>query len=491
MDFSTAQKGSGFDTAEPHGTSKSPEVTSRTVYYPQNSDEIEDIEQYRPGGYHPVELGDVLHNGQYHVLHKLGHGGFSTVWLAQDTVRREYVAIKIIISEASAEGSNIVETIQREREPSSACFGEFISYPTATFWIDGPNGRHFSIVSPLAGPNVAQLVEATRNGTVDKKYMLEPKVAQRLALQVTQAMAALHNSGSGHGDLTCPNILLELRSLDHLTPHEIRELLGHSRLEEIARIDGKSAKPTAPEYAIEPADTLKLLPFWTGNIKVADFQSSYKLDDPPEDLDTPWSSCSPEYMFSSKVGKESDIWALGVAIFQMRSGKELFPEILGGDMEVTLQMVDVLGPMPYNLVESIFGPDKDNYCIIAKTATEPTLPDIVHSINFGDGPGNQENRKMEVGEGLEVPSKHEQQVEEETRHSKELPKQEQQDEDKKSGMEGIESCAESVNEDISSKISKKEADLFLDLLNGALNYDVEKRLSADEMLRHPWFSKNF
>jgi serine/threonine-protein kinase SRPK3 len=43
---------------------------------------------YRPGGYHPVCLGDTFKGGRYKVHHKLGWGGFSTVWLAKD---KEYV----------------------------------------------------------------------------------------------------------------------------------------------------------------------------------------------------------------------------------------------------------------------------------------------------------------------------------------------------------------------------------------------------------------
>jgi len=44
----------------------------------------EDIAQYCPGGYHPVHLGDCFKNGQYQIIHKLGFGSFSTVWLARD-----------------------------------------------------------------------------------------------------------------------------------------------------------------------------------------------------------------------------------------------------------------------------------------------------------------------------------------------------------------------------------------------------------------------
>lgn len=36
-----------------------------------------------PGGYYPVQIGDLFH-GRYHVVRKLGWGHFSTVWLCWD-----------------------------------------------------------------------------------------------------------------------------------------------------------------------------------------------------------------------------------------------------------------------------------------------------------------------------------------------------------------------------------------------------------------------
>lgn len=44
----------------------------------------EDFLAYRLGGFHPVSLGDTLKDGRYKIYHKLGYGGFSTVWVAKD-----------------------------------------------------------------------------------------------------------------------------------------------------------------------------------------------------------------------------------------------------------------------------------------------------------------------------------------------------------------------------------------------------------------------
>lgn len=46
----------------------------------------ESMHAYKPGGFHPVCLEDTFENGRYIIRHKLGWGGFATVWLARDTM---------------------------------------------------------------------------------------------------------------------------------------------------------------------------------------------------------------------------------------------------------------------------------------------------------------------------------------------------------------------------------------------------------------------
>ncbi|KID85148.1 protein kinase domain-containing protein [Metarhizium guizhouense ARSEF 977] len=77
-------------------------------------DGAESLEKYTRGGYHPVMIGDVL-NKRYQIVDKLGHGGYSTVWLARDTQQELYVALKVGISD-----SRLHETAILKGSPTSS-----------------------------------------------------------------------------------------------------------------------------------------------------------------------------------------------------------------------------------------------------------------------------------------------------------------------------------------------------------------------------------
>lgn len=108
----------------------------------------EDVKKYVPGGYHPVDIGDKV--AQYTVLHKLGSGGFGTVWLVQSSEDARYYALKILcaeVSEANANEREVMEYLGPHDHPS-------VVKLLRSFEITGPNGVHTCLVLPVCGPSL-------------------------------------------------------------------------------------------------------------------------------------------------------------------------------------------------------------------------------------------------------------------------------------------------------------------------------------------------
>ena len=75
-------------------------------------DGVERIERYQPGGYHPAKIGDIMHQ-RYQVVDKLGFGGYSTIWLARDTLESRYVALKVGIVDSPRQEIKVLQALAR------------------------------------------------------------------------------------------------------------------------------------------------------------------------------------------------------------------------------------------------------------------------------------------------------------------------------------------------------------------------------------------
>ena len=70
--------------------------------------DVEELEMYEIGGYHPIHIGDELHGGRYRIVHKLGYGSYATVWLVRDQVKNRYAALKIAAADPPREETTLV-----------------------------------------------------------------------------------------------------------------------------------------------------------------------------------------------------------------------------------------------------------------------------------------------------------------------------------------------------------------------------------------------
>jgi serine/threonine protein kinase len=153
---------------------------------------------YRSGGFHPVHLGDYFKNDRYHVIHKLGHGGFATVWLARDTTRHRYVALKILAARLSRDCPE-VEILRRIKLAPEHSGKPYVMSMLDHFWINGPNGKHLCVVSQVGGPSIKQFNDCP--GMSSGTRRLRAYVARKVALQATEGLAYIHSTGVVHGGI--------------------------------------------------------------------------------------------------------------------------------------------------------------------------------------------------------------------------------------------------------------------------------------------------
>ncbi|XP_020231026.1 serine/threonine-protein kinase SRPK [Cajanus cajan] len=168
------------------------------------SSEDEGTEDYRRGGYHAVQIGDTFKNGCYVVQSKLGWGHFSTVWLAWDTHKSRYVALKIQKSaphytEAAMDEITILKQIADGDPDDKKCVVKLLDH----FKHSGPNGQHVCMVFEFLGDNLLTLIKYS-----DYRGVPLPMVKE-ICFHILVGLDYLHRELKViHTDLKPENVLL-------------------------------------------------------------------------------------------------------------------------------------------------------------------------------------------------------------------------------------------------------------------------------------------
>lgn len=186
-----------------------------SVYRPCNLIHTQEkISRYQVGGYHPVRLGDTFKDGRYKVHHKLGWGGFATVWLVRDKTyattirptrpvlliyesRKQWVSLKILTAESSKDPAELRNIRSLAGPSQGALSSNYIIQLQDTFLHQGPNGRHQCLVFELLGPTINTVL---RDYSLEK-LSLEPETILRMSRQLLQAVAFIHEAGYAHGGM--------------------------------------------------------------------------------------------------------------------------------------------------------------------------------------------------------------------------------------------------------------------------------------------------
>ena len=173
-------------------------MSPRYRWHWREEEDLEYFEGYRSGGYHPVLL-DTTYRNRYRVVHKLGHGSYSAVWLARDCVADRFVALKFITASASADSKEgqVMKHIDRNHQQDIG--RKFVVSLLDEFTLNGPNGNHACLVGQALGPTISDVKKCFDCD------LLPLDTAKRITVQLALGLAYIHSCGIVHGGKLGPS----------------------------------------------------------------------------------------------------------------------------------------------------------------------------------------------------------------------------------------------------------------------------------------------
>ncbi len=241
--------------------------------------------------------------GKYELLERLGRGGMGEVWKAQDTGLRRYVAIKVLHADLQANPDFVTHFMREARLVASLQHPNIIQIHDFQLTdTQGTSVKAFMVMDYIEGGTLADYIAKTvRKG-------LFPPAADIVSLFTTIGLALdyAHQKGMIHRDIKPENILLD-KSTGKAPGVPILTDFG------IARLQGASDST--------------LTRAWLGTPRYI----------------------SPEQAESHSIDKRSDLYSLGIVLYEMLTGITPFR----GDNPFAIMMQHVYEqPPPPALINS-------------------------------------------------------------------------------------------------------------------------------------------
>ena len=181
-------------------------------------------------------IGTVL-SGRYRLEAKLGSGGMSTVYLARDTTLDRQVAVKVMHREMSEQADQLERFRQEARAVAK------LSHPNVVAVIDaGEDGGYPYIVF--------EYVEGeTLKARINRVGALDVQEALAYAIEIGRGLTVAHARRMVHRDIKPQNVLIDAEGRAKLTDFGISRQLEKDGLTATGRVLG-TTDYVAPEQAM-------------------------------------------------------------------------------------------------------------------------------------------------------------------------------------------------------------------------------------------------
>ncbi len=212
---------------------------------------------------------------QYRLLEKIGEGGMGVVWKARDTSLDRDVAIKVLPAAFVEDGERLAR-FEREAKAVAA-----LSHPNVVgiYGLGNAAGVAYAAIELLEGKPLSELLE---------EGPLPPRRAIELASQIASGLDAAHAKGIVHRDLKPDNVFV--------TPEGRARILDFG----LAGIETGDSDPASSQLATRTGLTQPGVVMGTVGYM------------------------SPEQVRGQKADSRTDLFALGVIVYEMLSGTRAF-----------------------------------------------------------------------------------------------------------------------------------------------------------------------
>jgi len=225
--------------------------------------------------------GEQLSN--YKIIGKLGKGGMATVYKAHELSLNRVVALKVLSPQLS-EDRDYIKRFQREAQAAAQ-----LNHPhiVQVYAIGEEKGVHYFAMEYIKGSSLAQIKK--------EKGVLPPEEAVTVIKQVADALAEAHGVGLVHRDIKPSNIMIDALGRAKVTDFGIA-YVSHAQ----TKLTREGSIIGTPEYL------------------------------------------SPEQCEGKTVDRRSDIYSLGVTLYEVLTGKTPYE----ADTPVSMLMKIVKGDFP-------------------------------------------------------------------------------------------------------------------------------------------------
>lgn len=226
-----------------------------------------------------IKIG-MLIGDRYEILEKIGTGGMSDVYKAKDHKLNRFVAVKVLKQEFS-ENANFVSKFQVEAQAAAGLMHPNI---VNVYDVGEEGGIHYIVMELVEGITLKKYIE--------KKARLSVKEAISIAIQVSMGIAAAHSNHIIHRDIKPQNIIIS-----------------------------KEGKVKVTDFGIAKAATSNTI---TSNVMGSVHYTS------------------PEQARGGYSDEKSDIYSLGITMFEMVTGRLPF----NGETTVAIAIKHIQEELP-------------------------------------------------------------------------------------------------------------------------------------------------